>query len=180
MSQFSKVKGIKDHSLKVFSKCICLCHCHCLCFCICLCHCIFLPGHVSLSLFKGLKSHKSLWPLLGNSQTSNMACHICSKIKSGSLDFESVSENATYLSCPQTLVWTFGNRLSENTVLTNTNTTVCLHFLRSYFKTQWRNTEQMQPVWLSSSFLSRSVLCKYLYCNFQSYHDWWTYILIES
>ena len=38
-SNVSKVTGLLDCSLKLFSKCICLCNC--LCLCICLCHCLF-------------------------------------------------------------------------------------------------------------------------------------------
>ena len=37
-SNVSKVKSLKDCSLKVFSKC----HCLCLCLCICLCRCVFV------------------------------------------------------------------------------------------------------------------------------------------
>ena len=58
-SNVSKVKSLKDGSLKEFSICICLCHC--LCLCICLCHCIFLVRSCPLiTLIKCLKGDKSL------------------------------------------------------------------------------------------------------------------------
>ena len=47
-SNVSKVKSLKDRSLKVFSKCIC----HCLCF--------WWSGHVFSSLWKNVSKFKSL------------------------------------------------------------------------------------------------------------------------
>ena len=41
-SNVSKVKSLKDRSLKVFSKCHCHCLCLCICLCICLCCCVFV------------------------------------------------------------------------------------------------------------------------------------------
>ena len=41
-SNVSKVKSLKNCTLKVLSKCNCHCHCLCLCLCICLCSCVFV------------------------------------------------------------------------------------------------------------------------------------------
>ena len=58
-SNVSKVKSLKDCSLKVFFKCIC--HCHCLCICICLRRCLFCcSGHVFSSLWSNISKVKSI------------------------------------------------------------------------------------------------------------------------
>ena len=68
-SNVSKVKSLKDCSLKLFSKCNC--HCHCLCLCICLYPCVFVGQvmflvsmtPISFARFRfGLEGWKALNP----------------------------------------------------------------------------------------------------------------------
>ena len=57
-SNVSRVKSLKDCSLKVFSKCNCHCHCLCLCLCICLRRCLFV-GQVMFSHHSDQMSQRS-------------------------------------------------------------------------------------------------------------------------
>ena len=63
-SNVSKVTGLLDRSLKLFSKCICLCNC--LCHCHCLCQCLFFgqvmsPHHSDQMSQRSQVSGIALW-----------------------------------------------------------------------------------------------------------------------